>query len=232
MIFYDTETCGFHGIAVLIQWARDNGPIHLYNVWKNPISDTLELIEMFMREGTVGFNLAFDHFHLCKLYTIFSAYHDHSAWPEDIIDDLGELEMDGRDGLCLKPKEACDLMLHARKGPYQSTMDRSDIRIKRVPTPLAWQLASELERRIPLNDIYFARRKTKNIEKWKVLDITDDEGKMNPDFKDVCLKFAPSSALKALAADALGINTEEILLFGDVGVQKKYLPVELGFAPY
>jgi hypothetical protein len=219
-------------MAVLIQWARDDGPIHLFNPWKNPIHETLRLIEMFMVEGTVGFNLAFDHFHLCKLYTIFSSYPDHEAYPEDIIEELAELELSGRDGQCLKPSSACDLFLHARKGPYQSTMDRSDIRIRRVPTPLAWQLAAELEKRVPLNDIYFARRKNKNVEKWKVFDIEDEDGKMNPDFKDICLKFAPSAGLKALAADALKVNTEEILMFGEVGVAKKYNPVEFGYAPF
>jgi hypothetical protein len=111
-------------------------------------------------------------------------------------------------------------------------MDRHDIRIRRVPTGLAWQLASELEKRIPLKDIYFARRADKTAEKWKVYDIEDEEGRMNPDFKDVVLKFAPSSALKALAIDALGIKQDDILLFEDIEIDKRWRPNEVGYAPF
>ncbi len=234
MIFYDTETCGLFGMPVLLQYAIDDGPIQLYSIWQNPIHETLSLIQMMMSHegGLVGFNLAFDHFHLCKIYTIFSLYHDYDAIPEDIIDELAELEMRGRDGPALKPVKACDLMLVARKTTYQSTMDRHDIRIKRVPTPLAWQLASELERRVILKDIYFARRSDKTADKWNVYDITDEEGIMNPDFKDVVLKFAPSSALKALAIDALGKTEDAILLFTDVEVDHYFRPEEVGWAPF
>jgi hypothetical protein len=123
-------------------------------------------------------------------------------------------------------------MLLARQGPYQSTMDRGDIRIRRVPTVLAWQLAQELERRIPLKDIYFARRKDKFAQKWQIYDIEDDAGEINPDFKDIVLKFAPSSALKALADDALEIEPENLLLFADVELSKNVLPVEVGYAPF
>ena len=234
MIFYDTETCGLHGMAVLIQWAEDDGEVQLFEPWTNPISDTLRLIEKFMShdDGVVGFNLAFDHFHLCKLYTTFSLWHDHSENPENIIDELAELEMQARDGLCLKPQRACDLMLHARRGPYQSTMDRGDIRIRRVPTALAWQLAEELERRIKLKDIYFARRKNKRVSKWQIYDVVDSDGDTDTNFKDIVLKFAPSSALKALATDALNLPIDEVLLFHDVDVDEEWLPEEYGYAPF
>lgn len=234
MIFFDTETCGLHGMCVLIQWAEDNGPIELHSVWKEPIHKTLALIEMFANHpgGVCGFNLAFDWFHLCKLHTILSLWSDREALPEDIVGEIAELESDGRDGPCLKPVSACDLMLHARKGPYQSTMDRGDIRIRRVPTSLAWQLAVELDRRIQLKDIYFARRKDKSASKWQVYDIVDEEKIMNPDFKDIVLKFAPSSALKALAVDALNIPPEKVLRFTDVEVDRRWWPAEYGYAPF
>lgn len=234
MIFFDTETVGLHGYPIIIQYAIDDGPIQIHNIWKSPISETLELIEMFMSHpgGICGFNLAFDHFHLCKTYTTLSMFSDWDQYPEDLIDEIAELEPQARDGVCLKPITACDLFLHARKGPYQSTMDRHDIRIKRVPTAIAYQLAGELERRIPLKDVYFARRADKTAEKWKVYDIEDQDGKINKDFKDVVLKFAPSSGLKALAADALGVNTESILTFAQVEVDRKLWPEEKGFAPF
>jgi len=208
MIFLDTETCGYHGPAVLIQWARDNGSVHLHDVWTNPITDTLLLIEEFCNEpdGIVGFNLAFDWFHLQRLYNLLSAFPDLSANPSDVSQELAESEKDARDGLCIKPCNAFDLMLHARKGPYQSTMDRNDIRIKRVPTPLAWKLSRHLTDNLKFKDIYFERKQDKT-ERWKVFDITNDLGDTNPNFKDIVLKFAPSSALKALAVDALHLET-------------------------
>lgn len=234
MIFFDTETCGLFGFVVLIQWSEDRGPINLHNVWYRPIRETLELIEKFVTHpgGICGFNLAFDWFMICKAYNTLSQFTDLDACPIDHIDEIAELEMPARDGPCLKPMQALDLMLHARQGPYQSTMDRSDIRIKRVPTALAWQLADELEKRIKLKDVYFARRKDKTAEKWKVYDIVDDEGKMNKDLKDIVLKFAPSNALKALAQDALGENDEDILRFSDVEVDRKWWPEECGWAPW
>jgi uncharacterized protein YprB with RNaseH-like and TPR domain len=98
-IFFDTETCGFHGMAVLVQWAEDDGPVHLHHVWTEPISETLRLIERFCEaECVVGFNLAFDWFHVAKLYTVLSLFPDHDIYPEDVIDELGELETFARGG--------------------------------------------------------------------------------------------------------------------------------------
>lgn len=232
MIFFDTETCGLHGMPVLIQYAEDDGPIQLYCPWVEPIEDTLKLIEHMCATDMCAFNITFDWFHLCKLYTVLSQYHDWSVEPLEIINDLADLEMQARDGLCCKPKRALDLMLFARKGPYQSTMARSDIRVRRVPTPLAWQLADELERRIPLPDIYFARRKDKLAKKWQVFDIKNQEGDISPDFKDIVLRFKASSALKALATDALKLPPDMVLMFGDIGVPKQHYPIELGYAPF
>lgn len=232
-IFLDFETCGLHSIGVLLQYSIGYGPIELYSIWKEPIYRTLALIEMICNHpgGICGFNLTFDFFHMCKIYTIFSLVEDKNSIPENIIAEIARLEPLGRDGPCLKPVTVCDLMLHARKGPYQSLMERSDIRIRRVPTALAWQLASELERRVELKDIYFARKKEKG-KKWQVFDIKDEEGKINPDFKDIVLKFAASGALKALAVDALKISPEKVLRFTDVEVDRRWWPDEYGFAPF
>jgi len=228
MLFVDTETCGFHGPIVLIQYAFDEGEIQLYSPWQEPITDTLILIEKFCEHTVVGFNLAFDWFHLQRLYTMFLQYPDHSIYPIDDIDGIALGEPASMNGPCIKPKGAFDLMLHARKGPYQSTMDRGDIRIRRVPSPLAWKLAEHLTENIKFKDIYFARKKDKK-ERWKVYDIENDLGMMDTNFKDIVLKFAPSSALKALATDALGYE-EDILKFNEVICEVKV--VEKGWAPY
>jgi len=226
MIYFDTETCGFHGPICLIQWADGDGPISLHNVWGTPVRDTLQLIEYIVSQDICGFNLAFDWFHICQLYTTLRLLNQNKE--PDIIK-YAFAEPEGRDGPCLKPKGALDLMLHARKGPYQSMMDRNDIRIKKVPVQLAYQLADELTKRIPIADIYFAKKQDVK-KRWEVVDIEDDMGDISPDFKDIVLRFAPSSALKALAVDALGYKS--VLLMNDIGVPDKYRPVEYGYAPF
>jgi hypothetical protein len=236
LIFLDSETVGRHGFIVLLQYAVDDGEIELCSVWTQPVGKTLELIEFIVNHegGICGFNLSFDWFHICKLYTTFKLFaekYGYDEYPEDHIDDIAILEQEARDGPCLKPKTALDLMLHARKGPYQSMMNRDDIRIRRVPTQLAWELAKELEARIPLKDIYFARSGDGNgVERWKVYDIKDEEGNINVDFKDIVCKFAPSTALKALAVDALGVKEDEVLKFHDI--ECNIYPDEVGWAPF
>lgn len=68
MIFLDSETCGLDGIMVLLQWAKDDGPVSMHEVFCSPIQETIELIEEIVQDEVVGFNLAFDWFHLQKLY--------------------------------------------------------------------------------------------------------------------------------------------------------------------
>lgn len=233
MIFFDTETCGFHGPAVLIQYADgEDGEIIRHNVWKEEIIDTLLLIERIAEEGCVGFNLAFDWFKLCQLHTTLTMLGHKvgmNEYPEDHIDEYAELEPEARDGHCLKPTTALDLMLHARKGPYQSTMDRKDIRIKRVPKVLAERLCQELTNRVQLPDIYFSRGADKK-RRWIINEIKKPGGGYDPDFVNIELRFKPSSALKALVVDACGVK--ETISFGDVNVPKQYRPYEVGWAPF
>lgn len=225
MIFFDTETCGLHGVPVIIQYAKDQEEIKIYNFWKHPIQETLDLIDWICHDVVVGFNLAFDWFHLNKIYNIFNSWPNKQTIPETIIDELAYLESGARNGLCLKPLGALDLMLHARKTKYQSTMDRRPINIRKVPNILALPLAKYLEDAISLSDIYFARRKDRFAPRWVVKE-RDGE----PDFKDVKLDFKASSSLKALAVDALG--EEEVLKFDEVALEKGMFPVEAPFAPF
>ncbi len=239
MIFLDFETCGFHGMPVLLQYAIDNGEIQLYELWKNKIKETLELFELITRHkgGIVGFNLTFDWFHFNKFYNTLKLLVQRRPealewYPDEHIEEIACCEKDARDGICVKPVKACDLFLHARKGEYQSTLDRKDIRIKRVPKVLARTLSEELNKRIKFNKLYFARRKEQLDNPWQVFDIKDGDNDLEPDFKDIVLKFSPSSGLKALAVDALGADESDLLQFGDVGVHEKLNPVEYGFAPF
>lgn len=238
-IYFDTETVGLHGPIALFQYAVGDGPIHLVEVWNQPIQHTLDLLTWMCEHpgGVVGFNLTFDWFHVAQMGTTLLLMQDKSKRLIDCIDEYAHKEPLGRDGPCFKPTRALDLMLYARKGPYQSTMDRGDIRIRRVPAQLSYVLAAELDRRIPLPEIYFSRQKVK--KRWQSLAITDPDGDVNPDFRDVVLKFAPSSALKALAVDALGVNASDIMKFEEIkpplpiGPDGKEVPIkDLGYAPF
>lgn len=228
MMYLDSETCGLTGPIVLFQYAIDDGPIILYNPWLKDVSETKQLFEEVANHEICGFNLSFDWFHICQMWTtccVLEQWGLGKVCLEEIINDYAIAEKVGRDGDCLKPKAALDLMLHARKGPYQTLMNREDIRIRKVPTPLAFALADELNKRISLEAIYFARKKIKS-EQWQVFD------KEDPEFKDIVMKFAPSTALKVLAKHALKIPDDEILLFSQIEVSKSFWPKELGYAPY
>jgi len=237
MIYFDTETCGLHGMIVLIQYAEDDGEIQLFSPWKRPIHETLELIEWFCENTVCGFNLTFDWFHICKLYTTFSLFPDYDALPEDHIDEMAELEKRARtEGMCVKPKNALDLMLYSRKGPYQCLMARKDIRVRRVPKIMTNRLVNELANRVQLDGIYFNDRKNKFAPQWTDTESTDKDGQVDPDFRDVVLKFKPDASLKSLAQHLLGVREDLIFKFTDVDVAAKMRPNEGGknggFAPF
>lgn len=232
--FLDTETCGLHGFPIIIQYAFDDGPIQIHNFWTEQVGKSLELIRQICECEVIGFNLAFDHFHICKIYTtleLLAQQVGEDEYPDEHINRVAELEERARDGPCLKPRAALDLMLHARKTEYQVTMERGDIRIRRVPTALAFKLAEVLEQKIELDGILFARKKNRLAPRWVVHDIMRD-GAISRDFKDIVLKFKPSIALKALAVFALGEKADEIITFGSVDVDEFYRPYETGYAPY
>ena len=120
-------------------------------------------------------------------------------------------------------------MLHSRKGPYQSLMAREDVRIRRVPTALAYALAEELEQRVELDGIYFAKSADKDAPRWKVYDRKKKDGDLDENFKDVVLKFDPAGGLKFLAEYAMGLTPK--YHFADVELDRKFSPKELGYAP-
>ena len=233
-IFFDTETVSLHAVPVLLQWALDDGDVQLWNIWSEKMSATMSLIEYFMENTMIGFNVAFDAFHLCKIYTMFKMYTDLNGdgYPDGHIDELGMIEERARFlNICLKPYAVHDVMLHARKTKYQSLMERDDIKINRIPTQLAYQLTKELERRIPFDEIFFARVRDKSLPKWRIYDILRPDGSVNPDFKTIKLKFKASSGLKNLYKHAFGIK-EEIFTYSDIEIGKEHYSDELGYAPY
>ena len=163
-----------------------------------------------------------------RLYTIFRLC--TADWiPQEHVNEIALLEPKGQDGPCVKPASALDLLLHSRKGPYQALMAREDIRIKRVPTALAYALAGELERRIQLDSIYFAKSADPDAPRWQVFDRKDRFGDLDTEFKDVVLRFNPAGGLKFLAEHAMGFKPK--FHFKDVEPQTSWRPYELGYAP-
>ena len=237
MIHIDFETAGLHGFPVLFQYAEDDGEIHLYEIWREPVIKTIKLFERIANNTVCAFNLAFDWFHLFKCYTTFLiiAENDPNFIPKDNIDRVAICEEKARFlDICIKPKSAIDLMLHARKGPYQSLMSRREIRVKRIPAILSDDVRNELEKRIHLDGIYFAKRADQNASQWQIRESKNLSNEVDPAFRDIVLKFNSSTALKILAQHALGIKDDDILKFADIAVPS-YAGVKdkgLGYAPF
>ena len=81
-------------MPVLLQYALEDGPITLYDIWNEPIQKTLDLIESWLGYCIVGFNCAFDWFHIVKIYTTFRLC--PPDWiPRDHIDEIAILEKRG-----------------------------------------------------------------------------------------------------------------------------------------
>jgi len=209
--FFDTESIGFYSPTVLIQYAvGDNNPI-VHNIFKEPVYKTLALIEDMCNNNVIGFNLAHDWFHISRTYNVLQEL--PKLRPPTIIDihDV-ENEPECHDKYCLKPQGALDLMLYGRTHELQATMNQKDIIIRKVPRILAEVLVKELENRIKLSKLYFAKRD--GNQNWKIKElhintgkeITPEEfhkfkeGKINivvdPDFVNLKLAFYPSTGLK------------------------------------
>lgn len=219
MIYFDTETCGLTGPVILIQYAQDDGPIILHSVWSEPISKTLALIEKFVGQPVVGFNLVFDWFHINKLYNIFRYLSDRGYNDVPVPEVIAKIDAMNPSEYCVRPVSACDLMLHARRGKFQSLMARKNVIIKSVPDTIAYDLAEELKQRIKIDDIYFSKRQTGYH--W---DITPTKNKTG--FSDITLRFAASTSLSALAQAMLGEDK------ADWPIDKRILPTELSHIPY
>lgn len=231
--YLDVEACGFHGPAVTIQYAFDDGPIVIHEVWRVPIRETLDLIRRICETQVIGFNLAFDWFKIVQIQNILAHYAALSPdninhIPVGYIDDIADIEMAARDGDCVKPAGALDMMVHFRKTELQVTMERDDMRIRRVPTVLARELAKELTKRITLDPLLFAAQK-KWAPRFQVKPLLDDQGDPHPHLSNVVLCFRPSAGLKALATHLLGAETVK---FTEVELDRKLRPKEHGYAPF
>lgn len=147
MIFLDTETIGLTSPLILIQYSVDFGKPVLWPVWQMPVSKTIKLLEAFCKHTVIAWNLSFDWFQVNKWYNIFKEY--QRRFPDLEAPDvqlMWEAEQSTPRNYCLKPKQALDLMVIARKGPYQHLMNFKPITIRGVPHILAEQLSQRIER--------------------------------------------------------------------------------------
>lgn len=230
----DSETCGFYSPMVLFQYQIGDGDIEMWDIWLAGAQDSIDLIETVALNdgGIIGFNLTFDYYHMIKIWSmlrVLAREKGKQARPIDHIPFMAEIEYQAIFEPCLKPKLLFDVMLHARKGPYQSMMDRKDIRIRRVPAAIANDLVKELGKLITFKPIYFARLKSPPANPWRIEDVKRQDGSMDPLFKNIIVQFHPSSALKTLAADALGLDTVN---FNEIKLKEELFPIEVGWAPY
>lgn len=219
MIHLDTETCGFTGPIVLMQYAEDDGPIILYEVWKEPVQKTLQLIERICNNIVCGFHLSYDWFHINKCYNLFSNASCFSRPPR--IDEIVEIQQRNHQEytkFCLRPKKSLDLFLYSRKTKWQVLMSRRAIRIRKVPAVIADHLVKLLNETIKLNPIYFYHRQ--GGYEWTVNPIIGES------FSDLVLNFAPSGGLKPLCEEIFKIKTYEF------PIKKEFQPQEQEFNPY
>ena len=239
-IYQDTESCGFYGPTILIQYALGHREPRIHNIWTEKVGTTLSLIEWMMEHkgGVIGYNNAHDSFHYSRTYGILSMlprnkvpdlidYHDVE---QDTSESYGKHSKESysecRDAFCVKPYSSLDLMLYGRKDKFQSTMNQKDIRIKKVPRQLAKVLVKELSKRVTIPDIYFS--KSKKGYNWEILPL-HEEGKrevtpvevakakageiklrVDPHFVNIRLRFSPSTAMKVIAEKVLGYEVDTI----------------------
>jgi DNA polymerase I-like protein with 3'-5' exonuclease and polymerase domains len=235
--FIDVETCGLHGVPVLLQYALDDEDIICYDLWLEPIDKTIELLLKLATYNIIGFNLVFDWFHLYKFFTmllqLITKYpHLATNTPYTCLKELVEVEKGAGTIGCLRPLAACDVMLISKLGPYQSLMDRKNVIIRRVPSVLAERLQLKLEQAVRIDDIYFSRQKKYvGAPRWTCTPSKDKDGHLQRGFTDITLRFKPSGALKVLARHALKIPESDIIQRAEV-LPTERPEIDLGYKPY
>ena len=232
--FTDTETCGLHGVPVLLQYAKDDGDVILHHLWLETIESTIEVIEMLVDGRVVAHNLRFDWFMLSKFYNMLRALIANGTAPDtkpiDLpVDYMATAEWHSQFGPCLKPRAAIDTWLLASKGEDQSyLMDTKALYVRRVPIGMADTLCAALNEATDLPWLLFAGKKDKE-QRWVVVDNTDRRtGEVDPYWKDCKISFKPSKGLKDLAVFLCGHKSP--VKFDEIAYEK--YPAEEGFAPF
>lgn len=219
--FVDTETVGFYGMPVLIQYAINDGETILYNVWEKPIQETLDLIDEIARNCIIGYNLGFDWYKLNQFYTTFIEASNKKLTPSDYSHEVIQgMEARGVHRGVIKPRSCLDLMMVALEDQYQDLLFKGTRTIYKVPKVLAESLIQELNK-IEFPDLYFAKY-VDPTQRWKIANVQGD-------FVDVQIVFRPSAKLKDLCKH-IGITREGRDKFEDLNAPSP--EKEFGFRPY
>lgn len=223
MYFYDTETCGLFGVPIIIQHARDDGPVRVHNIWETPAGQTLELIEAMMAEGVCGYNLTFDHFHLQKIYNMLALV-DEDTIPIKNIRLMYEAEADGRFGQCVKPYEVVDLMMNVRKSELQQAMGKKEWRIKKVHMNLVSKLVEYLNRNTRIESYLHIIPDAI----WHSAIIENSKGEwIDREWRDIVGRIRSSGGLKPVCAYVFNMPAKS---FQEVMPDNQ--PIELGYIPF
>lgn len=145
-IYFDSETVGLTGVAKLLQFAIDDGPVQFIPLFKGWESDskTIESLRQFRNlmyspdATVVGFNCSFDWFVAYKIFHRMDGYAYDS--PERPI--------------MPSPAKTADLQTHAiRKSPlapfaFSKGASRSVAAVRRIPRVAADVVRSHVERNL------------------------------------------------------------------------------------
>ena len=229
--FFDTESCGFIGPTLLLQyqWFEDGvlSKIFLHNIFKETAGSTCRIIEEMMKCKLIGFNLTHDIYHLSKTYNILSLMDPDN--PPTILQYAYLAKTDAARRLCLLPEEPLDLMIYGQKGPFQAIMKQAPITLRRISRVLAQGVIHHLTERIHLNPLYFAGMQKgyhwdikdlwhRDVAEFKFRQVTPEDRKkghrrdvplkIDPDMVDLVLPFNPKKGLKDIAIHILKLAPE------------------------
>lgn len=199
-LYLDSETIGFTGPVVLIQYAIGvDGEVIIHDFWKSTVDENIALIDMILEYRVVAFNLVFDWFHLVKAYNVLKVYKErHGGDCQLDRVKYWEIDRENPSSWCLKPKGAFDIMLWCQRNEFQWLMDRKNIHIRKIPKELAVGLYTELKTRIVLRPALNAT--------WKLEVFKNRDGELDNKFYNVKLVFRPSKSLDTIALDVLGVG--------------------------
>jgi hypothetical protein len=202
VLYLDSEGIGFTGPSLLWQYAVDDGPIRMHDVFLKPVSETLELLEWFTTQEPCAWHMAFDWFHVVQQFNVMKQISNKSVPPFPM--EYYNIERKNPCTHFLRPKAALDLMIWCCEGKYQKLMSRKPIRVNRVPRILAYELVRTLGDRLKFDDVLFAGYK-KKAPGWQIVELAVPD----PDFVNISLKFRPSRSLDAVSKDVLGVGKAE-----------------------
>lgn len=197
----DTETCGFIGPIVLIQYQYEGGPVQLYHVWDHPVGETLDLVESFLEHHVVFYNASFDAFHLSKLYNTFRLLEDINAQPH--MNEVWEAEHFAHQGPCLRPVKCSDLYLLILEHGLSFLHKRKTITIRKVPlAAVPWLTKNLVGLKALLHPMLFKHQEPV----WRIV------ASRQKGFVDYNLDFKPRAKMKMVIGHLFGTDMMEYQL--------------------